>query len=209
MAAAAYFGASREACIGNKKDIIAGKYPSAAANSKGDVVCIYNGWICSRVYCAVGKLGNNTVEWSSKARVCAGSYPRAAINDERQVVIMYNSGSAIKYRIGHLNKSSAVVEWKSEHDVMEGNYPSVAMNGHKILLVYQASRNIHYCFGSIADDRETIVWKETMKGAHLCMNACYPSVSMNDSLAVVIFNNGSRNASLLTKVGVINSDGIS
>ena len=205
MAAATFFGVAKEACIGNKKDRIAGKYPSVAANSKGDVVCIYNGWVRSQVYCGVGKLGNNTVEWSSTASVCAGSYPRVAINDERQVVITYSSGSAIKYRIGHLN---AVVEWKSEHDVLEGENPSIAMSGRRILLVYQASRGIHYCFGSIADDCETILWKETMKGAHLSTNAYYPSVSMNDSLAVVIFNNGSRNASLLTKVGVFDRNGV-
>ena len=204
MATKCFFGTSEEAYVTNSadKDYIKGVYPSVATNSRGDVVCVHNSLVEDYIYYAVGKLENDTVKWVFKDYICTGAYPKVVINEDRQVVMMYNyskSSSTIRYRTGTFIGSS--ITWQDEYDACGGRFPSLAMSGIKILVVFQASSNIHYSYGYIESNNATITWMQI--DAALRINASYPSVAMNDRLAVVLYSDGYRNSNLLSVVGDI------
>lgn len=197
-------GTSEEAhIVNNKKDRIKGVYPSIAANSSGDVVCVYNHIWRNDIYDGVGALQEGAMLWKSHNHVCAGKYPRVAINEDKQVVMVYSKSSAIKYRAG-IVVGTRVTWCKTEYDISVGQYPSIATSGNKVIIVYQASYNVHYCFGIIGEGNDgTIMWMQ--RGVELQINASYPSVAMNDNFITVIYNSGSS-YSLMITVGEVFGD---
>lgn len=184
-----------------KKDFIRGGYPAIAANSHGDLVCVYNHLLWSKVYYGVGSMvGDVAVDWKSQEYICAGDYPRVAINDNKKVVIVYTYSGMIKYCIGTITESCNSISWNKEYDVCNGKYPSVTISGDKVLLAFQVKGNCHYCLGDLVDASLEIRWNQS--NIKLVENALYPSVALKNNLAVVFFNrSGSK---LLSIVGEVN-----
>lgn len=173
-----------------------GTTPSVAANSQGKLVCVLNSTLSNTVYHVVGAIGESEVTWGASQFVCNGSYPKVAINDDNQVVVVYAVGvfSSINYRTGKLQRNGQIDWEKKEYGICRGKNASVAMNGKKVVVVFEDGCNTKYCFGIIDESRD-IKWHK--KEAQLQLDASYPSVAINDRLAVVIFN---QSYNLVTKV---------
>lgn len=202
-----------------KKKYVHGYYPSIAANSSGDLVCVYNKYhytvLSSNViYYAVGNMtGGTGLQWNSQQAISKGSYPRVAINEDKTVVLVFTISGKMIYRIGTMTKSCNSISWNNEYDIEEGELPSIAMSGNTVLLVFQNGKKCHCKFGELDNDTYTISWKSV---DDLQVDAKFPSVCVKDKLVTVFYRkpaakiwpSGSSHK-LCTVVGVITSDGSS
>lgn len=191
------------------KEYFWGCYPSIAANSSGDLVCVYNHYpqrlLLGTIHYAVGNMrGYVGLQWNSQRHISAGDYPRVAINEDKTVVLVFTVSGKIKYRIGIMTQSCNSISWNNEYDITAGQYPSIAMSGTTVLLVFQVGKQCRWCLGELDNATYIITWKSDFEQA-LAENVEYPCVSIKDNL-VTAFYCKSAEGLIISKVGEMNSD---
>ena len=207
---------SQAACTKSeeKEEFFWGCYPAIAANSSGDLVCVYNHYpmISSNIHYAVGNMtGDIGFQWNSQRHISKGSYPRVAINEDKTVILVFTASGKMKYRIGNITPSCNSISWNNVYDIGEGRFPSIAMSGNSVFLVFQKKNECHWNIGEFDKDTDTISWKSDSDC--LVKDAKFPSACMKDNLVAVCYRKPeaykllSSNYKLCTIVGELNSEG--
>ena len=168
-----------------------GKFPMVAINNNDPaiVVEVHEGRILRRIYCRVGILNGQYIDWElpKPKYLCFGRFPAVAIHENR-VVVTFDSAHftyTTHYCMGVINPDKTV-NWK----VTKGGLfssgvteTSVTMNAEYVLAGGRGWTSIVYRFGQIQGDVARIEWLNEVRYNHI--GYC-PTISLDSDGCVIM-----------------------
>jgi hypothetical protein len=131
-----------------------GVRPAVALNDAGVVVEIHESEGKKQLWCNVGRVAGNRVQWDGKQHVGAGGAPRVAFNNDGIVVEVHESGrNAIAYRVGRLEGKK--VRFGANLRITGGQNPAVALTDDgTVILTYEfGNRSLCRWAGTVVGDQ--------------------------------------------------------
>ena len=161
-----------------------GRFPKVAINNNdpATVVEVHEGRLFRRIYCRVGTLNGQYIDWEASSKpICWGRLPAVAIHDNR-VVVTFDSAHwryTTHYCLGEINPDNKTINWR----VTKGGLfspgateTSVAMNGEYVIAGGRGWSNIVYQLGQVQGDCDAvrIEWLKEISYDHLgyCPTLC-------------------------------------
>lgn len=155
-----------------------------AAN--GSVVEVHKHTRESRLFCMIGTIRIDGVEWKDAVEYTLGVTPAVAVNDHGTVVEVHKSNNnfGLWFRVGEVGSDSVV--WTFDGRYHEGQRPRVAINNNdEVVEVHQAKDqdSLWYSVGPIDEDNRKIAFGTSTNFASSGTN---PSVALTDDGSVIV-----------------------
>ena len=175
-----------------------GRFPKVAINSycnSATVVEVHEGTLFRRIYCRVGALNGQYIDWEAKSKpICSGRLPAVAVHENR-VVLTFDSAYLMyttHYCMGEviINPQDKTINW----EVIKGDLfssgateTSVAMNGEYVVAGGRGWFSIIYQLGRVQRDGGDahIEWINELSYDHIgyCPTICLD----NDGYVIMVW----------------------
>ena len=143
-----------------------GKFPNLSVNSDGVVVEVHQpSAVSGNIYCQVGQINGDKVDFREESEVGIGKFPKVAIYND--YVVKVHEGKYLRriyYDFGSLD-DKLCIRWKTQISnspiIGMGRLPAVAIHGNRAVITYDSAYigwSTYYQIGTIDEQGESIIW---------------------------------------------------
>jgi hypothetical protein len=180
-----------------------GDYPSITVLPRRNIaVCAYEGAISNKMYCRVGDVQHNTINWKEEIPRGSGVYVRVGLFEKNEKVYIITVYKRVLwrrccYQINELKDNSRISFIKDPKPIRNcsGIRPTLAVrkDGTVVVVVEDLTYTLRCHVGKIKDRSSEINWKKASESDTIPRGTT-PSVAINDKHIILFYRARATNS---------------